>query len=153
VNKNVWDYVPEAPNGKQIMALIEEQRTAEKAGPVIIERPMTGPTVWRAKDVIHGGWRVPITEDALAELDTMASALARYDDSIEDLRPDAFDWPATTEIMVDIQSRLNQGIGFAVLDGLPVERWGGNGESGDRVASYKLSGACHQSEVEGRPGV
>jgi hypothetical protein len=110
--------------------------TDEQAQPVLLGRGITGGSAWRRDDIAPGEWIVPITADAMAELNTIAGAFAEFDGSVEELAPDAFDWPATTEIMVEIQSRLNNGIGFAVLDGLPTERWG---ERASRAVSWLLT--------------
>lgn len=98
--------------------------TVEQAAPIILDRRVAGGNAWRSEDIAPGQWNVPIPPDALAELDTIAEAFADFDGPVDELMPDAFDWPATTEIMVEVQSRLNNGIGFAVLDRFPTERWG-----------------------------
>lgn len=85
-----------------------------------------GTIAWRRDDLSTGDWRIPVSADALAELDLIADALADYDGPVEDLSPDAFDWPATTELAADIRVRVKEGIGFAILDRLPMERWTGN---------------------------
>ena len=79
---------------------------------------------WKRADLRPRQWHVQLSDAAGAELDTIADALADYDDDIEGLVPDAFDWPATTELMTDVAHRLHNGAGFAVLSRLPVERWG-----------------------------
>lgn len=79
---------------------------------------------WTSADLRDDDWTVRLTEAALAELDTIAGALAAYDVDIEELVPDAFDWPATTELMTEVGYRLRSGVGFAVLGVLPLERWG-----------------------------
>lgn len=98
--------------------------TDRQVTPVLLNRQYQGGSTWRSKDIKPGEWNVPVAADARAELDTIAGAFTDFEGSIEELVPDAFDWPATTEMMVEIQSRLNNGIGFAVLDGLPSEVWG-----------------------------
>lgn len=110
------------------MAITDEirlDRGAEPATQLMLDRPITGPIAWRRGDVSAADWRIPVSEAALAELDTLAAAFAEYHGAVDDLAPDPFDWPATIEVMVAVRSRLDHGIGLAVLDRLPVERWGG----------------------------
>lgn len=97
------------------------ERTATKTKLPV--RSIKDSFAWRSADLNPEDWLVEIGADALAELDTVAEALADYDGPLEDLAPDAFDWPATTDVMADVRRRLTDGIGFALLDRLPVERW------------------------------
>lgn len=90
----------------------------------ISDRNFGGRFAWKARDLTRTDWHVPLTSESLAELGSIASALADYDGNIEELAPDAFDWPATTELMTEVRSRLAVGVGAAVLDRLPVESWG-----------------------------
>lgn len=85
--------------------------------------PIENSFAWRAADISPSDWRVKIGLDALAELDTIADALSDYTGPLDDLEPDAFDWPATADLMAEVRMRLTNGIGFALLDRLPVERW------------------------------
>src|SRR5690606_11678142 len=79
---------------------------------------------WKSADLRTDDWLVELSAAARAELDTIAGALSDHAVDIEDLVPDAFDWPATTEMMTEVARRLRDGIGFALLDRLPVEDWG-----------------------------
>lgn len=85
-----------------------------------------GRIAWRRDDIAPADWRLEVPADAVAELDTIADALADYDGPVDDLSPDAFDWPATTELAAEARVRVKHGIGFAIMDPLPMERWTGN---------------------------
>ena len=78
---------------------------------------------WRAKDIKPGDWRVTIPKDVLEELDGLAAALSGYQGPIEELTPAAFELSATAELMARVRDRIDRGMGFALLDRLPVERW------------------------------
>ncbi|MDH3642675.1 MAG: TauD/TfdA family dioxygenase [Gammaproteobacteria bacterium] len=82
-----------------------------------------GRFAWKKADLKTDDWRVAVTAESLLELETIASALPDFGGNIEGLKPDAFHWPATTEVMSEVKSRLDLGVGFAVLDRLPAERW------------------------------
>jgi len=102
----------------------------------MFERPIDGAVAWRADDLDERVWRVPLTDAALAELDAIARAFADYDGPFDALKPDAMDWPATTEVMVDVRTRIDEGTGFAIVDRMPVERWT---EKGSRAVSWLLN--------------
>ncbi|MGE0745633.1 MAG: TauD/TfdA family dioxygenase [Rhodospirillales bacterium] len=95
-----------------------------------------GPIAWQASDLDERVWRVALTDEALSELDAIARAFADYDGPFDALQPDAMDWPATTEVMIDVRTSLDQGIGFAIVDRMPVERWT---EKGSRAVAWLLN--------------
>lgn len=102
----------------------------------VLDRVIEGRIAWRRADIRLDEWLVPVSPAALAELETIAEGLADYRGTIEDLKPDPFDWPATTEMLVDVKSRIEHGVGFAVLDRLPVERWS---ETASRGVAWLLN--------------
>ena len=53
----------------------------------------------------------------------MPARSAEYDEPLDSLSPDSFDWPATTDLMADVRARLSSGVGFVLLDRMPVETW------------------------------
>lgn len=87
------------------------------------EGRLNGNAAWVAADLNEDRWIVPVEPAAMAELELVANALEDYDEPFDELNPDAFDWPATTELMVEVKNRLDNGIGFAIIDRLPVEQW------------------------------
>jgi hypothetical protein len=96
---------------------------AETAETGVPDRPLPMGSAWRASEISEDDWRVEIPPEALREFEIIADALAEYDEPLDELMPDAFDWPATTELMADVRARLNGGLGFVLLDRLPVETW------------------------------
>lgn len=91
---------------------------------------------WRAADLTESDWRIDIPDAAQRELALIADALADYDEALDDLAPVAFDWPATTELMADVRTKLSDGIGFAVLGRLPVETWT---DAANRAVTWMLN--------------
>ena len=79
---------------------------------------------WKRADLEDGGGYVSLTGAVEAELDRVADAVAGR--GLDAGMPDAaeFDLRETARLMADIRDRIFAGIGFAVLDRLPVERWG-----------------------------
>lgn len=102
-------------------------RSATKAAlhaPDVLKQPITAPCAWRAADITDDDWIIQIPPKALLELDELVGKLAGYDGVVEELHAKDFALKAVTELMGLVTERLHHGIGFTVLDRLPVERWG-----------------------------
>ena len=97
--------------------------TQHERGDGVPEAPLPMGSAWRASDLTESDWKVTIPDAALREFDIIAGALAEYDEPLDDLSPDSFDWPATTDLMADVRARLGSGLGFVMLDRMPVETW------------------------------
>ena len=107
--------------GCKDLAFASEESVA--AGSNMFDRAADESFAWRAEDIKPDDWRVTVPEDVLEELDGLARALSRYQGSIEKLTPAAFELSATAGLMARVGDRIDRGIGFALLDRLPVERW------------------------------
>ena len=95
-----------------------------KAAPPQLEQPISAPFAWRSSALQRSDWLLSIPDAALAELDDLAGRLSDYDGAIEALDPQDYALEAVAEMMAEVRERLDQGLGFALLDRLPVERWG-----------------------------
>eukprot|EP00931_Biecheleriopsis_adriatica_P029483 TRINITY_DN1749_c0_g1_i3.p1 TRINITY_DN1749_c0_g1~~TRINITY_DN1749_c0_g1_i3.p1 ORF type:complete len:712 (-),score=148.01 TRINITY_DN1749_c0_g1_i3:40-2118(-) len=87
--------------------------------------PVEGPAAWKATDesIKNESWKTWVTEEQIAEFDAALKATAEkevHDIVKEDLPP----MPGVAQAMKVIQSDLEEGRGFAMLRGLPVQRWG-----------------------------
>lgn len=87
------------------------------------DAPLPTGSAWRAADLTEADWKVEIPAAALREFEIIAAALAEYDEPLDELTPDGFDWPETTDLMAEVRARLNDGPGFVLLDRMPVETW------------------------------
>lgn len=87
------------------------------------DAPLRMGSAWRSTSLSEADWRIEIPKEALREFEIIAGALAEYDEPLDELTPDSFDWPATTDLMADVRFRLDSGLGFVMLDRLPVETW------------------------------
>ena len=105
------------------MATLPFRTPVQRPKPAFRMPPLAMGSGWRASDISEDDWRVEIPEEALREFGIIADALAEYDEPLEDLTPDGFDWPATTDLMADVRARLSSGLGFVLLDRMPVETW------------------------------
>lgn len=112
----------------QVGSLVLRERASSESTEPVVEsgvpnQPISMGSAWRASDLSEADWTVSISDEALREFNIIAGALAEYDDPLDELSPDSFDWPATTDLMADVRSRLDSGLGFVLLDRMPVETW------------------------------
>jgi len=79
---------------------------------------------WQASDLATRDWNTPVDAATLAELDRIAAWIDDHPGAaVESLTADQFDCPALTRTMAGLKTTLSSGSGFAVLSGLPFERW------------------------------
>ena len=90
-------------------------------GPRICREPLSGPGVWRRKDVSDRAWRMSIPSAALAEIEELVLTLRR--NPMETAALDARDYTldACRRFMAEVRATLDDGVGFAVLDRLPTD--------------------------------
>ena len=82
-----------------------------------------GPS-WRRDDLTKDDWLIALPEDCRPELDEVARQVRAERPSIASLEPGRFELPRCSEAMGRVRRQLLEGIGFAVLDRVPVERYG-----------------------------
>jgi hypothetical protein len=87
-------------------------------------RPFDNRFTWTLSDIDESGCYVRLTDSVEAELDRVVAAISDQSPPVEIPDAAAFDLPAAKELMAGIGDRIFDGVGFAVLDRLPVERWG-----------------------------
>ena len=78
---------------------------------------------WKRTDLSPDDWTVPLGDAALMELDAVVKQLRLQNLPVHMLRPDMFEMTATRERMKDARTRAYDGIGFAVVDRLPLDDW------------------------------
>jgi alpha-ketoglutarate-dependent taurine dioxygenase len=83
-----------------------------------------GPKRWRRDDLAQDDWLIPLPESCWPELDEVAQAVRADESSITSLRADRFALSGCAQVMATVRRQLTDGIGFAVLDRVPVERYG-----------------------------
>jgi alpha-ketoglutarate-dependent taurine dioxygenase len=113
--QRIWEMAQEETTNPGI----DEKRHGQFQGRAFGDR-----FTWTRADLDESRCFVRLTDDVEAELDRVAAAIAGREPPVE--IPDAaeFDLQATGRLMSDIGDRLFTGLGFAVLDRLPVDRWG-----------------------------
>jgi alpha-ketoglutarate-dependent taurine dioxygenase len=83
-----------------------------------------GRRCWRRDDLAQDEWLVALSESCWPELDEVAGAVRAEEPAITSLRADRFDLSGCAKVMAAVRRQLTDGIGFAVLDRVPVERYG-----------------------------
>jgi len=87
-----------------------------------IREPITGPIAWRAETLLEDEGVVRLTGPAVAELLAAVEVLEANPLATEALRPDDFALPETASLMARAREALDHGIGFAVIDRLPLDQ-------------------------------
>jgi alpha-ketoglutarate-dependent taurine dioxygenase len=100
-----------------------------------------GPQAWTRETLAPGAWMVPLSRAGLAEIDAIARALQAAPRPWHRLDPAAFALTACIRDMGEVRERLVNGIGLAVLDRIPVERYG---LDENRAIGWLLAGALGQ---------
>jgi alpha-ketoglutarate-dependent taurine dioxygenase len=79
--------------------------------------------MWKRETLVPEDWLVPLSDACHAELDTVVKRLRTHPQPLQQLTPQMFSLPACTRVMAQVRRKLQQEIGFAVIDRLPVERY------------------------------
>jgi TfdA family taurine catabolism dioxygenase TauD len=87
--------------------------------------PLRGPAAWRGVDLVgRSDWTVTLDAREIAELDALRERLRRHGRTVESLRREHVDLPVLGLAIASWRRELQDGRGFLVIRGLPVERWG-----------------------------
>lgn len=81
----------------------------------------SGTRGWLGKDLTPTDWRMELDRETRLELQALAGMLAAHEGSVEQLDAARFRLPAFERLMAHARERLDRGLGFAVLDRLPIE--------------------------------
>jgi len=93
----------------------------------MIELPpaIGGPSAWYGRDIADNvEWIEPLTPAELAEIESATKRLAQPEIDWQALRRQDFPLPKLSGRLAKIRHQVIEGRGFALLRGLPVERWG-----------------------------
>ncbi|MCB1745155.1 MAG: TauD/TfdA family dioxygenase [Gammaproteobacteria bacterium] len=88
-------------------------------------QPVTGPRVWRGPQLATRGdeWSYSFSDADLAELDRAIAAIEADGLDVLDITRERFRLPGLGRRLDLVQEQLQHGVGFALLRGLPVERY------------------------------
>ncbi|MFL2687177.1 MAG: TauD/TfdA family dioxygenase [Alphaproteobacteria bacterium] len=94
--------------------------------PRMLDRVVDDAVAWKSETMLPNDGLVAIDQECQAELDAALKVIQDNPMPIIALDPDDFQLPACTQMMGRIKETLDNGIGFAILDALPVDRFAEN---------------------------
>jgi len=89
----------------------------------VLRHPSSERLVWLADDISPGDYLVTITDTALTEIDRLAAFFSDNPLPLLQRKLDEFELPACRAMMARMKSILDDDVGFAVLDRLPMENF------------------------------
>ncbi|WP_186332433.1 TauD/TfdA family dioxygenase [Bordetella genomosp. 13] len=105
----------------EVVAILEDQTVS--ARPLIRDTPLDGPIVWDRDTLAPDDGVIRISPDCLAEIDAFVARLTRNPLPTLLLAPADYDMPLSRAMMAQARDILDNGVGFVVLDKLPVQEW------------------------------
>ncbi len=91
--------------------------------PLLLAEDITDRRAWKGNDLSPKDWLVPLPTRCLIELDAAAARLRHEPLPTVLLEPSQFTLAACAEAMDRVREKLCEGVGLAVLDRVPVERY------------------------------
>jgi alpha-ketoglutarate-dependent taurine dioxygenase len=91
--------------------------------PLILQGDVRDGRAWRRDEISSRDWLVPLPQRCIEELDVVARRMRQDPLPAILLSPDQFSLAACAEAMGQVREKLRAGIGLAVLDRVPVERY------------------------------
>ncbi len=88
-----------------------------------LQNPTDDRMAWIAKDVEPQDYQVTLTEEALAEIEQLIEFCRQNPLPLLQRKLIEFEIPMCRELMARMKSILDNGVGFAVLDCLPMDRF------------------------------
>lgn len=89
----------------------------------ILNQQIDDPVAWVGGDLAPADGTVPLTDSCVDELDTAARLLHDNPIPTETIRPEDFELSACRGLMAEVRGQLDSGLGFALIDRLPAERY------------------------------
>jgi alpha-ketoglutarate-dependent taurine dioxygenase len=90
----------------------------------ILDRVLDGRIAWTRDSLSSSDGVVALTPDCLAEIREVAALLKDNPVPVLALNPDEFDMPSCKRSMAEARRELDQGVGFVLVDRLPVDEFG-----------------------------
>jgi hypothetical protein len=90
----------------------------------VLREPLNAPSVWTGAEMRRrGDWREELGADDIAELEHALAAARRTGKTLGELTKADFPLPNLSRKIERWRQEVNEGRGFQVLRGIPVERW------------------------------
>src|SRR3546814_3184222 len=117
----------------------------------IIRHPIADPADWRVADVAdRSRWTYRVTPAHVAEVEAALAGVIRRGLPLFEIAREDFPLPTLSELLARVQGALEGGLGFAMIRGLPVERWS---EDDAKIVFWGLGAHLGAAEQIGRAHV
>ena len=93
------------------------------AEPAIVHEEVPPPRAWLGPDLVEDDFKILLPAPCLAELEAIVAEQRKAPVPTLVLQPQHFPMQACRSLIDGVRRRLDSGIGFVILDRLPVERW------------------------------
>lgn len=87
----------------------------------ILESPLSTPMTWEAETLLSNDGLVELEATHLEEIGAAAEILKDNPLPVEVLRPEHVKMPACASLMKEVRHQLESGMGFAIIDRLPID--------------------------------
>ena len=91
--------------------------------PKMLEGIVKGSRAWHGPDLQDEDFVVKLDSDCMAELENVLAEQRKAPVPTLVLEPKHFPLASCTKVMERVRKRLDEGLGFVILDRLPVDRW------------------------------
>lgn len=108
--------------------------SASAVMPQYVDRPFEGTHAWVRADLRRDDWLLPLTAECLGELHGIVREWRTQPSAVAQLVPARFAMPACRALMRRVQTVLDEGVRFAVVDRLPLDEL----SAGEAKALYWL---------------
>lgn len=108
---------------KTHIELDPDRQTAESAPPVMLERDVESPMAWTRDSLADDAGVVTLSGAVLDELEAVVEGLRAQPLPLLVTTPDEVTAPKARALMASVRDELQSGVGFALLDRLPMDRW------------------------------
>ena len=89
----------------------------------ILDKPLDTPMTWASETLLDNDGLIRLEAEQLDELRAIAKDLAVNPLPTEALRPEHFSMPACEVLMAKVRKQLDGGMGFAIIDRIPVDEF------------------------------
>jgi len=109
------------------MELLERRKTMSTHTSIskreVLKDQVPATRAWHGPDLADDDFKVMFSKDGLAELEAIVAEQRKAPVPTLVLLPEHFEMSACREFMQGVKQRLDVGLGFVILDRLPVDRW------------------------------
>ena len=113
------------------------------ARPKIFVEQAPLPKAWHGPDLVDDDFKIILSRDCMAELEAIVAEQRKAPVPTMVLLPEHFEMSACRTLMDDVKHRLDSGLGFVILDRLPVDP----GASAEVIDMYWLLGSLLEPPV------